>query len=662
MVWTMRNPDCRSDVSHLMIFLKRIQRRFSPAAVLLFAAVLVFLSGFASAEVQTEKRIRIENGMARQILRYSDPRDASYTNDGSDILRFAVYVETDYDTDLDGKPDLVKAMVQLPRPAAEGSYQAPVIYEARPYIAGMYLYHPALKEVHDADFDESVLYSRPEKRKPAGTVTALEMADRADPADWNYSFADDPFEMEYLGNLTAYDYYLVRGFAVVQCAGLGTWGSEGIECCTSDLEMEAFRCVVEWLTGRRNAFSDSTGCLAAASDWCSGRIGMIGRSYAGSMAFEVASTGVEGLDTIVSVAGPASWYEYANSQGIPSGLYDSYGFIADLASTCASRFFAGANEGLLRFYDNYLSFLRDREIDSAGDFGDFWAAREYSGRDGFKASALIVQGTNDAMVHPRQFDLMRNAFLRSGCEVKALLHRNGHVTPANEQTKTDILIGDYTFTEWLNRWFSHYLLDADNGVNLLPALTVQDNTNGVFFSTDRWNTDHTIRLNPGDTDLHTVSAENAHMANPALLQETFTGVSGPDRLLWSMDAEETLTISGTSVIHIRAKTSDTDKKVLMLGAVLVDQADTAFPCYNVGWSEVLGQTVLTKEGVDRGEGVEPYDLVQWDQEMKNRTVIAWGAADMRNPEAGYAPETAVARETPIENDTWYDYDLYLQPN
>lgn len=59
-----------------------------------------------------------------------------YDNAKSDIIRYCVYVETDYDTDADGKRDLVKALVQIPRAAMEGDYKAASIYEARPYITG----------------------------------------------------------------------------------------------------------------------------------------------------------------------------------------------------------------------------------------------------------------------------------------------------------------------------------------------------------------------------------------------------------------------------------------------------------------------------------------------------------------------------------------------
>lgn len=50
-------------------------------------------------------------------------------------------METDYDTDRDGKYDLVKAYVQVPRAAVEGSgdYRAPVVFAADPYSAGQML-------------------------------------------------------------------------------------------------------------------------------------------------------------------------------------------------------------------------------------------------------------------------------------------------------------------------------------------------------------------------------------------------------------------------------------------------------------------------------------------------------------------------------------------
>ena len=65
------------------------------------------------------------NGMAQPIFPYtSGAVEEGYSNAESDIIRFFVYVETNYDTDGDGKLDLVKTLVQLPR-AAPTSPAAP---------------------------------------------------------------------------------------------------------------------------------------------------------------------------------------------------------------------------------------------------------------------------------------------------------------------------------------------------------------------------------------------------------------------------------------------------------------------------------------------------------------------------------------------------------
>lgn len=72
---------------------------------------------------KTVKEPLFANGMAQPIFPYGD------------TIRFCVYVETDYDTDNDGKLDLVKALVQLPGAVLDGM-QVATIYEARPYITG----------------------------------------------------------------------------------------------------------------------------------------------------------------------------------------------------------------------------------------------------------------------------------------------------------------------------------------------------------------------------------------------------------------------------------------------------------------------------------------------------------------------------------------------
>ncbi|MFQ7167002.1 MAG: hypothetical protein ACLRPQ_01125 [Streptococcus sp.] len=59
--------------------------------------------------------------------------DEDYHYEDSEIVRFPVYVETDYDG-WDGKAGLVKAIVRLPAVARE--ILRLTILEARPYVAG----------------------------------------------------------------------------------------------------------------------------------------------------------------------------------------------------------------------------------------------------------------------------------------------------------------------------------------------------------------------------------------------------------------------------------------------------------------------------------------------------------------------------------------------
>ena len=80
------------------------------------------------------------NGVAQPIFPYTSgvPTAEGYNNDKSDIIRYSVYVETNYDTDGDGKLDLVKALVQIPRAAAKNrdNHNFATIMDARPYITG----------------------------------------------------------------------------------------------------------------------------------------------------------------------------------------------------------------------------------------------------------------------------------------------------------------------------------------------------------------------------------------------------------------------------------------------------------------------------------------------------------------------------------------------
>lgn len=171
------------------------------------------------------------NGRSQPIFPYTtgEKADEDYKYEDSQIVRFPIYVETDYDTDADGKPDLVKAIVQLPKAVAQGDFKAATILEARPYVAGTldenYVTLESLGLPTDGSYDMKKLHSQPAKRQPVGSVATVEAAKKTKASDWYYY---SPYEYIYdYEDLNWYDYFLVRGYAFISSAGLGTKGSEG---------------------------------------------------------------------------------------------------------------------------------------------------------------------------------------------------------------------------------------------------------------------------------------------------------------------------------------------------------------------------------------------------------------------------------------------------
>ena len=74
------------------------------------------------------------------------------------------------------------------------------------------------------------------------------------------------------------------------------------------------KAVIDWLNGRAPGF-DAAGDRVTA-DWTTGDVGMTGVSYNGTLPNQVATTGVEGLKTIVPVSAISSWYDYYRANGL----------------------------------------------------------------------------------------------------------------------------------------------------------------------------------------------------------------------------------------------------------------------------------------------------------------------------------------------------------
>ena len=600
------------------------------------------------------------NGMAQPIFPYTTGEvTEGYSNDESDIIRYCVYVETNYDTDDDGKLDLVKALVQIPRAAMEGNYKAATIYEARPYITGCNESMNPGENLGSEGYDISKLYSQPDKRVPAGTATTAEAAANANSADWYYW---NPSEWMYdYEDLNWYDYYLVRGFAVVECGGLGTKGSDGFETCGTDLEIDAFKCVIEWLHGDRVAYTDKTSNVAISADWSSGKVGMTGRSYAGTTQFGLATTGVAGLETIVPVAGIASWYEYTNSQGISTNSLVNYS--ERLGWYCNGRYLDPDDYATIaEKYGNYMYQIQQDQLKSNGDYSEHWATRDYTlDAENIKCPALIVHGLNDDNVRTKEFDLMYQAYQKAGVNVKLLLHQDAHLTPSYPAGNLEFYIDGESYNNVLNRWFSHYLCGVENGAENMAAVTAQSNVDASVWNTyDSWTTDESIVLsNADDTGTTTINSDYATQGiNRRNWRDALTAGSTDVSAMYTMDVDADTVIKGSVAVsftasadnydapetssprgtvdhdnyvgdetnaldhdnYVGAASTDgavtvslpdgadlIDRDALMVSAMLVDIAPegTTFPAYNTQGSYV--PKTITAGGAWMGGGLNNYD-------------------------------------------------------
>jgi len=383
----------------------------------------------------------------------------------SDFVREVVYVETDVDTDKNGLADLVR--VEIIRP--QTSLKIPALFTASPYHQGinpeandrkLHEYKLEIKEkepneltYEDIRFEgkEEVLA---EKRVPTS---------KADTAEESFSH-----EQAYTFN----DFMLTRGFASVYAAGVGGLGSEGIMTCASVEQTLSMKAVVEWLAGNRRAFTNKTDNIEITADWCNGKVAMTGKSYLGTLATAVATTGVKGLETIISEAAISNWYQYYRDNGLVIAPGGFPGEDADvLAELTLSRMIsAGDYLHIKDFFDKEqakMALEQDREF---GNYNTFWDERNYLPHiKDIKADVIMVHGLIDWNVKPRHVEQLWQELKKLDVTKKIILHQGQHIYINNNRS--------LDFSDMMNLWLTHKLLKVENGAKvLLPDVLWQDNT------------------------------------------------------------------------------------------------------------------------------------------------------------------------------------------
>lgn len=383
--------------------------------------------------------------------------------DPQHFRREVVYIETDLDTDFDGRADLVKAEIMRPQESDSG-LKVPAVFTASPYNQGTNdewgekathnVNHPLTHKEQDA--------TAPQEEHFPDHCTHREVKGEARHA--TATFSSTPA-------YTLNNYLAVRGYAIVYSAGIGTKDSDGVQTCGSPEQTASMKAVVEWLHGDRRAFTDRTSGIEIKAWWCNGNVAMTGRSYLGTLSTAVATTGVPGLKAIISEAAISSWYDYYRENGL---VRAAGGFQGEDADTLADETFSRTKRpaDFVRIkpaYDRYIQKLAQAMDRQSGNYNDFWAARDYRKLfSGIKADVMMVHGLNDTNVKPSNVKALYDFLQKLPVHSKLILHQGQHIY-INAFRSLD-------FSEMVNLWLANKLWGiANNADKVLPKVLVQDN-------------------------------------------------------------------------------------------------------------------------------------------------------------------------------------------
>ncbi|MFJ2054474.1 Xaa-Pro dipeptidyl-peptidase [Streptomyces sp. NPDC087908] len=367
-------------------------------------------------------------------------RESRPVHSYADAVRESVWVDTGLDGDGDGRTDRVAVDIVRPRETAAAGRRIPVIMDASPYYACCGRGNESQRKTYDAD----------------GNPVGLPL------------FYDN--------------FFVPRGYAFAAVDLTGTNRSDGCDDVGGRSDVQSAKAVVDWLNGRARGYTTRTGdTRSRATTWSTGDVGMIGKSWDGTIANGVAATGVEGLKTIVPIGAISSWYDYFHSQGAP--LYDANpSWLSDYVNSPGARARCAAVQDRITAATPY-----------SGDRTAAWTERDHVRNAAeVKASVFVVHGQQDLNVRAGQFGRWWDALGAHGVERKIWLSQTGHVDPF-----------DFRRVEWvrtLHRWFDHHLLGYDNGIDREPVADIER-------APDRWTTDRrwpprttvptTLRPTPG---------------------------------------------------------------------------------------------------------------------------------------------------------------------
>ncbi|MDE2719256.1 Xaa-Pro dipeptidyl-peptidase [Candidatus Palauibacter polyketidifaciens] len=487
-----------------------ISARFATPAAALLAFVLL------PAAVTAQAGLVIEDGQAQIVAAFAD---------SSAWIRHELWVETGFDSDGDGRPDRVHLDVTRPAQTDGEGLRVPVIYETSPYYSGV----AGIDFAHFWDLRQEVGGEAPPRDPFPATIRHIPSQPRIS----NSHVAT----------------WVPRGFAVVHSQSPGTGQSQGCPTVGGANESLAPKAVIDWLNGRTRGFTSVDGDEEVEAYWATGRVGMTGTSYNGTLPLAAATTGVEGLEAIIPIAPNTSYYHYYRSNGL---VRSPGGYPGEDVDVLFDFIFSGFPE----VRDYCLANVRDEmtaRLDRVtGDYNDFWAGRDYLNHvDGVRAATLMSHAFNDWNVMPEHSHRIAMALGERGVPLQIYYHQGGH--------------GGAPPLELMNRWFTRYVVGVENGVEEDPEAWIvregDDRAEPTPYPSYPHPEADAVTLRPGG-DGHwtgTLSLDDAGAGTGAIVDNfAFTGDQlaasewSNHRLLYATpELREDVHLSGVATVRVR---------------------------------------------------------------------------------------------------------------
>lgn len=549
-----------------------------PLRPALMAAALI-LGTATPVHAATGPAITVENGRTQPVFSYAD------------AIREHVYVESSIDSDADGRLDRVRVDIIRPKESGPG-LKVPVIIDESPYYDNSGRGNEGERKVYDA----------------AGNVARFPL------------FYDN--------------YFVPRGYAVLNVDMIGTTRSDGCPDVGGKADVLGGKAVIDWLNGRAKAYRGDGS--PAVADWTTGKSAMIGKSYDGTLANAVAATGVRGLETIVPISAISSWYRYQRSNGVVYS-YDYASYLANYVDTDPEAKCAAVRDR-----------LDAEDGDDTGDYNAFWAERDYirgllADVSRVRASVFVAHTTNDLNVKPDHFSTWWEALAKRNVPRKLWLGQYQHVDPFDFEGRRGLWV------DTLHRWFDHWLHGVRNGIMREPRADVQVGPTQWITQRDwpapfahkvtfRPAADGSLRLRPARNA--TATFTDVAMSESDMVADV--GTAKPGRVAFTTgELPLDLRLSGTPTADLRVKL---DKPTSNLTVLLVDFGDDT----RVDWRRNQGITTLAEEDC-HGESTAAddacYKKVVTNVVNRPLEIVARGWIDVQNRRSLSEPQ-------PLPVGTW----------